>query len=393
MSRIVDEVRELLGPHDPAPGPEPIDWGLRSRVLDALDDDDPASSGSGEPQPASTAVARRLAVAAIVVVLGGAAVAYQVTADSSPDQASTTGGHRGRKHHTATSVATTIPATAPPVETTVPATTPSTVPTTTPPPVGTGFPDATNTGPAPGTQFAPMAGGGTIRQDGLVIENVQISDGLDVYANDVTIRNCRIEASGYWAVQLRDGYSNLTIENCELYGNGSDHLEVAIKNIGDGQINVRRNNIHTSTDGFMGGRGLVEDNYIHDLKEFPGDHVDGIQSNGSSSEGELVIRHNTVLNPVGQTSAIILAPTFSALDRITIENNLLGGGGYTLYGGEAMPEHPYGVTNLVVRNNVFTRRLFPKGGYYGPVAHWDPDAAGNVWSNNTWEDTGALVEP
>ena len=76
---------------------------------------------------------------------------------------------------------------------------------------------------------------------------------------------------------------------------------------------------------------LIQDNYIHDLKaNLAGSpHYDGIQIEGSVSN--VVIRHNTVINDYGQTSAVMIDNYFGPISNITVDNNLLVGGGYTIY--------------------------------------------------------------
>jgi hypothetical protein len=270
-----------------------------------------------------------------------------------------------------------------PPPTPTPARTATTAPA--PAPGGGGWPNASNTGPRGVSSFKKIAGG-AVREDGAVFDGVEVSEGFDVYASNVTIRNCRIVVNGYWGVQLRGGATDLTIENCEIAGRTRGGLAAGVKNIGSGTITVRANHIHNVTDAVFVGRGVVEDNYIHDLVENPGDHVDGIQSEGAAETATLLIRRNTIFNERAQTSAIILDDTFGVLRNVTIEKNLVGGGGYCIYGGGAAAR------NIVIRDNVFSRRLFPKCGSYGPIAHFSTKTAGNVWSGNVWEDTGKPVE-
>ncbi|WP_327049306.1 DUF4082 domain-containing protein [Microbispora sp. NBC_01189] len=260
-------------------------------------------------------------------------------------------------------------------------------PTQAPPPV-TGFPDASTTGPAKGTVFTRMKGG-ELRQNGAVYDGVEITDSIDVYADNVTLRNCRIITTGEWGVQLRNGHTNLVVDHCEIAGDGRRQLAVAVKNIGDGDITIRGNDIHDATDAINTGRGTIEGNYIHDLRAFTGDHVDGIQTEGSSGSAPLVIKNNTILNPVGQTSAIMLATSLGPVTNVLIQGNLIGGGGYCFYGGG---DKAGSSRNVVVRDNVFSRSLFSNCGAYGPVAHFDRSAPGNVWQNNVWQGTRNLVE-
>ncbi|WP_182884565.1 DUF4082 domain-containing protein [Microbispora sp. H10885] len=264
---------------------------------------------------------------------------------------------------------------------------PSSKPTQAPPPAN-GFPDASTTGPAKGTVFTRMKGG-ELRQNGAVYDGVEFTDAIDVYADNVTLRNCRIITTGEWGVQLRNGHGNLVVDHCEIAGDGRRQLAVAVKNIGDGDITIRGNDIHDATDAINTGRGTIEGNYIHDLRAFTGDHVDGIQTEGSSGSAPLVIKNNTILNPVGQTSAIMLATSLGPVTNVLIQGNLIGGGGYCFYGGG---DKAGSSRNVVVRDNVFSRSLFSNCGAYGPVAHFDRSAPGNVWQNNVWQGTRTTVE-
>ncbi|MEZ0071483.1 DUF4082 domain-containing protein [Planotetraspora sp. GP83] len=261
-------------------------------------------------------------------------------------------------------------------------------PSSSAPPVG-GFPDEGSAGPPSGTVFKSYKGG-ELRQNGAVLDGVVLTDGLDVYADNVTIRNCKIVASGEWGVQLRNGHTNLVVDHCEIAGDGRHQLAVAVKNIGDGDITIRGNDIHDATDAINTGRGTIEGNYIHDLRAFSGDHVDGIQTEGSSGSQPLVIKNNTILNPVDQTSAIMLATSLGPVTNVLIQGNLIGGGGYCFYGGG---DKAGSSRNVVVRDNVFSRSIFSKCGTYGPVAYFDVKGPGNVWQNNVWQGTRTTIEP
>ena len=74
---------------------------------------------------------------------------------------------------------------------------------------------------------------------------------------------------------------------------------------------------------------FIQDNYIHDLKATQAPHYDGIQLDGGVSN--VIIRHNTVINDYGQTSAVMIDNYFGPISNITVDNNLLVGGGYTIY--------------------------------------------------------------
>ncbi|WP_206185023.1 hypothetical protein [Thermoactinospora rubra] len=258
---------------------------------------------------------------------------------------------------------------------------------TDPPPTG-GFPNAGTTGPSQGTKLT-KSGPLKITKDGTVIENLEVHGDIDIYADDVVIRNTRvIGTGGNWAVLQRKGHSGLRIEDSEISGDGRNRTQVGVLNQG-GMLTVLRSDIHTITDGIYTDQGVIEDNYLHDPVYFDGDHTDMITTSGGPPKGaKLVIRHNTVINTLDQTGAIALFQDFSVVHDVLVEGNYLAGGGYSLYGGAGKLGKS---SNIKIVGNVFSRAVWPKGGYYGPVAYFDMDGPGNVWSGNVWEETGTSV--
>ena len=59
-----------------------------------------------------------------------------------------------------------------------------------------GFPNSTNTGPVAGTIFQDFAGIYEIRKDGAFVDGLRVTGSILVYANNVTIQNCEVDASG-----------------------------------------------------------------------------------------------------------------------------------------------------------------------------------------------------
>jgi hypothetical protein len=247
----------------------------------------------------------------------------------------------------------------------------------------TGFPGPTNTGVPPGVTLT-ASGPVKVTQDNKVLDGLEITGDVDVDANNVALKNCSIVVSdAYWGIIIRSG--SLTVTDCKIYGSGSSGH--GIFNPYQCPVTIRRCDISGFADGVMSDVGLIEDNYIHDLQGAPGSHHDGIQNGGG---GPLTIRHNTILNPHGETSAVALFQDFGVPHDVLIENNLLGGGGYTVYGGAGSKGTP---TKIEVLNNQFSKKYFATGGQYGPVAYWDSAGTGNTWSGNTWEGTSQVVSP
>jgi hypothetical protein len=259
-----------------------------------------------------------------------------------------------------------------------------------PSPHSCGFPDATNTGPSPGTALRSVPGqvssgpgwswsngGVEISGAGTVFAGYAVHGTVDVTASNVTVRDDAITVTGdSFGVAIRHA-SGTTIEDCAISSPsaGAGRLMVGIKDIyGDASgTKVIGNNIwHTST-GVQMGAGLIQGNYIHDLAMTGDDHLNGTTSNGSTTP--LAIIHNTILNPHEANREI--------------RDNLIAGGGYTIYGGQN-PGGPQ-AHNIRITGNRFATTYFQNGGFWGPVAAFDPSGPGNVWSGNVWDSTGQAV--
>lgn len=250
-----------------------------------------------------------------------------------------------------------------------------------------GFPSAQTTGLRPGGGLRKV-GEVTVTKPGAVVENLEVHGKLNIKADNVTVRNVRVIGEGDWSIIQAAGAKGAVIEDCEISGDGVVKAQWGVLNQG-GDITVRRADIHTVSNSVGTDHGLIEDSYMHDFKEYPGDHVTGPQINGSPEKGlSLTIRHNTIENQISQTSAISIYQDFSRAHDVLIEHNLLGGGGYTIYGGVGKFGTPTGIRII---GNVFTRRLFPKGGFWGPLTYFNPKGKGNRFEGNVWETTGEPV--
>jgi hypothetical protein len=225
-----------------------------------------------------------------------------------------------------------------------------------------------------------------------VIDGKIITTSLTIVAgaNNVTIKNSIIRASGYWLVLNDEGATGLKIIDSELDGtpNAPSSGDSAVA--GD-NYTLTRVNIHHTVDGLKAGSNVVvEDSYIHDMLIAGADpHNDGIQSLGTTS---LTIRHNTIILKDGSTSAIILSTgSADSMRNILIENNLLGGGAFTVYGGyEAGRDTLSKVSNIRIIDNKFTTQIHPNSGAYGPLTSTDSPV---VVTGNTWYDGPKIGQP
>jgi hypothetical protein len=244
-----------------------------------------------------------------------------------------------------------------------------------------GFPDATNTGVRAGIALTPSDGVKASR-DGQVISNLRINGCIEVVASNVTIENDEVigDAPDSFCINIANGVSNTLIEDTTIHGTNSTNnsIEYGIRDEGI-RTRVLRTNLYWCTECIAGSSTDVEDSYVHDLATLSGAHYEGIYDGGGAG---LTLIHNTVFNEQEQTAAIYLHPDDgTALSHVTISNNLLAGGGYTIYGG-ADASKPS--SDIVVTDNLFSVAFYAACGRYGTLDEWT--AADNTWSGNRWAD-------
>jgi Ca2+-binding RTX toxin-like protein len=200
------------------------------------------------------------------------------------------------------------------------------------PPITLGsWPDSTNTGVPAGTTLTRYDGTLIINTPGAVISGLDIHGSVVINAPNVTLMNCKITCSPsetVAVVYVSAAATGATIQDCDLNGSGAPGVKGIL-----GYGTFLRNDISNSEDGIFidnGNGSLIQDNYIHGLQSnWSGPHYDGIQIEGGISN--VVISHNTVINSHDETSAIMIDNNFGPISNITVDNNLLVGGGYTIY--------------------------------------------------------------
>lgn len=327
---------------------------------------------------------------------------------------------------TVTAPGTTVTVTSTPATTTAPTTTstpatststtttttPTTTTTTTPAgqincapnPSACGYPDATNTGAKGSLRKVPseVSSGpgwhydsrGWMQVDGsnVTIENLDVGVNLDINgSSNVTLKNVRVTEHGEsFGISLRHT-TNVTLEDVTIAPPANqERLLVGIKDIyGDSTgTTIRRADISGISTGVQMDEGTLVDSYVHGLRYKADDHLNGVMSNGGVAP--LTIRHNTVFNSFAQTDAVGLFQDFGPQKNRVVDNNLLAGGGYSIYGGANTGKEAT-ATNIKITNNRISRIYFPKGGDFGWLAAWNPAGAGNVLSGNVWDDSNSPV--
>jgi hypothetical protein len=270
-----------------------------------------------------------------------------------------------------------------------------------------GYPGAANTGVPAGTRLRAVPGQVSsgpgwyfdprgwveVYRNGAVLSDLYIRYNLDISASDVTVKDVKVETAGRssFGVSVRHA-RDVTIEDCTISGRntGTGRLMAGVKDIyGDSAgLAVLRDNIRDASTGVQMESGLVEGVYIHDMGYIAGDHINGVTSNGGV-RARLTIRHNTILADHDQTDAIGLFEDFGVQTNRVIDDNLLAGGGYAIYGGQDTGGPA--TSKIVVTGNRISTMYYPHGGRYGPVAAFNSRGRGNVWFGNVWSHTGNTI--
>lgn len=255
-----------------------------------------------------------------------------------------------------------------------------------------GYPNATNTGPklasCPGEKLTKYTGTGDYRPASNEVVSCIEFDDQAIYisssVSNVTIENCLFVTTVDLFINVQG--SHVTIQDNRFQGPAGtwirnsysgDHLTI-LRNDFSGMANAAEFNV---------GYETLEDNYAHDFGNVdPTQHADGLQTDGTS---HLVIRHNTVLlNDVyGATGAISVMGDTG--DDVLVENNMVAGGGYTIYPGG--PNY----TNIRFLDNCFSTMFYPGKAQTGAYGPWYPsnNPPTLVRTGNTWCDGPKARQP
>ena len=240
-----------------------------------------------------------------------------------------------------------------------------------------GIATAGSTGVPDGVELVSSRGDVNVTRDGTVIEGQDIRGGIYVDADDVTIRSSRIAGDGFAVVQVKSGSKNVTVQDVEIDGMGATPGSMGVI----GPADVSGADIRGVENGLTPGSGSVlTNNYVHDLSS-PGEpHYDGIQIDGGLSD--ITITRNFIdMSDHTQTAAVMIDNYFGPISDVAVDENLLIGGGYTVYSDGQFAGGP--ITGVSFTNNRLGK------GYYGYASIVRNTV---VWSGNTDATTGEPVE-
>ncbi|QOZ77606.1 hypothetical protein XH83_20430 [Bradyrhizobium sp. CCBAU 53351] len=190
------------------------------------------------------------------------------------------------------------------------------------------WPDATNTGVPAGVTLTP-SGDVVITQAGAVVSGLNITGSVYIKADNVTLENCKITSGGWAGVTIDSGVTGAVVQNCTIDGTGRAPDGTGNQGI-MGSGTFIGNNIFNVENGIVpGSNSVIQGNYIHDLQAGGSPHYDGIQIDGGLSN--IQITGNSIINQWGWTSAVMIDNGFGPVSNVTVTNNLLTGGAYTVY--------------------------------------------------------------
>lgn len=207
------------------------------------------------------------------------------------------------------------------------------------------WPDGSSTGVPAGVTLKRHDGNLAIDKSGTTISGLDIRGTVTIKAPNVTLKDSRITSPSFYTINITGPGTGVTIRDCTIDGTGTGNEgSIAINGTGT----FLRNNIFNVENGFAAGSDtLIQDNYVHDLLASGAPHYDGIQIDGG--QRNVVIRHNTIINSHNQTSAVMIDNWAGAVSNIVVDNNLLVGGGYTIYVDAQFNNNP--ITGVVITNN------------------------------------------
>ena len=247
-------------------------------------------------------------------------------------------------------------------------------------------PTAANTGVPAGTTLT-SSGAITASTAGMTIDSKNITGGVSVSANNVTIKNSKIDVQGYYGITITDGVTGTKIINNEVYTDNGGYIGIT-----GGDATICGNYVHGFENGMtIGGNIIVQANFIEKLQSNQsGPHYDGIEIYGGGNNklwGNNILVTDSTGNWLGDTGAINISTDFANINNTEINGNWIGGGSYTLY-ARLSSGNSYTYNNVNITNNRWYGSA-PKGyAAYGPMSD---DGNITTFTGNVWDSSGQPI--
>jgi hypothetical protein len=266
-----------------------------------------------------------------------------------------------------------------------------------------------------------------------VISCANVSGWLHIEAQGVTVKNSIVShnsgktgtaANGTAVITIDDGAS-ATIDHVET--NGLNGVHACVWHQGTAAT-INALNCHGINDGVFswqdntwsghstGDNFSLTNSWLHDFTSATANgHIDGYQTEGAVNG---LIQHNTFQMTTSADSAIAMWDSLKSTANMTVQHNLITGGGFSVYAqdynpGDGAPGDPtqvggYSLTGVHYTNNVFSTSSSGSGcvgewgvwftrpswsPYYGgPTDGWNATPGGSSRSGNTVLETGQSVD-
>jgi len=259
---------------------------------------------------------------------------------------------------------------------------------------GTCWPGTNNTGIPAGTVLTSTSSC-TITTANVVLDSKNFTCDLVVRAANVTVKNSKVNGQVVVDTDANNTWS-LTIQDSEIDGGPYD-----LSSMSNGNITAIRMNIHGGHNGLEcqehSSHCTLQDSFIHNQYD-PHDNNAHIGGALIMAGNNITFQHNTVWceSTTGCTGDINLIPYYDPptvfyITGALIKHNLFvanANASYCTYGGTKIASHG---TNIVYQDNIFQRGSNNLCGTYGPVTDFEFGNAGNVWTNNKWDNGQTVV--
>lgn len=256
------------------------------------------------------------------------------------------------------------------------------------------YPDASCTGVPSGVSLTSSPGSLIVTTNGATVDGLNVGGSIVIRnATGVTIQNSKAEGIVIEGAALTLTNPRLTIQDTEINCPGaSGDKGVQASNVPGGFGDHARNftairvNVHNCEDAFfVDDNFTVRDSYVHDLVDCPTCHNDGFQIFGEQNGHNIIIQHNRIYAIDTSGMQFNQTPTGPpTFQDVTVTENLLAGGIFTLYCPQVPP------TNFNVTNNAFSTIFFPTVGGELPSTECADD---ETWSGNFVYETNAVLPP
>jgi hypothetical protein len=252
-------------------------------------------------------------------------------------------------------------------------------------PSACGYPDATNTGVPSGTKLTTQTGEVSVTKAGTTVKDLAVTGAIAIDASNTTLEDDEVIAdagSGNRGIYIAPGVTGTVIDHVTCHGAGKGTQYCVFNKSSSTKIEY---SYLYNCGECLNGSGTIVNSFFDVTAVISGEHYEDIYYGGG--EGPLIVNHDTMLNPQGQTATVFASTDFGNQTTLTITNNLLAGGGYTLYGGTSCTTGGCGAVKgpVTVTGNRFSNKYYPESGYYGIGAYFDSTVT--TWSGNVWDDT------